>query len=350
MTAALLDHPALPVDELTRRGLLAGAGALSALLALSGCGTAVAPAADVGRAPTPIAHKYGETLVPVAPERVVCLGFTDHDYLLALGLSPVAISSYEYTAGPGGYWPWTRSALGDARPQILTPAEVNLEAVAALRPDLITGFASGITEQEYGLLSRIAPTVAQPVGQPDFFAPWQELTRIAGLTVGRAERAEELIAQVERRFAAARAANPAFEDAVAVYAAPLASGGYYAETERSSRVEILTSLGFTVPGEITALAGDETFAPISPERLDLLDRDVLVWELSSPEARPAIEKDPLYRILEVAREGRDVFIEAPVLAGAMAFISVLSLPIVVDELVPRLAAALDGDPATAVPR
>lgn len=350
MTATLLDRPSLPVDELTRRRLLAGAGALSALLALPGCGSAAAPAADAGRAPAPVAHKYGETMVPVAPERVVCLGFTDHDYLLALGLSPIAISSYAYTAGPGGYWPWTERALGGSRPQVLTPAEVNIEAVAALKPDLITGFASGITAQEYGLLSRIAPTVAQPVGQPDYFAPWQELTRIAGLTVGRADRAEELIGEVEGRFAAARAANPAFEGAVAVYAAPLASGGYYAETEQSSRVKILTSLGFRIPGEIATLAGDETFAQISQERLDLLDRDVLVWELSSPDARPAIENDPLYRILKVAREGHDVFIEEPVLAGAMAFISVLSLPIVVDQLVPQLAAALDGNPATAEPR
>ncbi len=34
------------------------------------------------------------------------------------------------------------------------------------------------------------------------------------------------------------------------------------------------------------------------------------------------------------------------LGGATSFVSVLSLPFLIDELVPRLAAAVDGDPAT----
>jgi iron complex transport system substrate-binding protein len=34
----------------------------------------------------------------------------------------------------------------------------------------------------------------------------------------------------------------------------------------------------------------------------------------------------------------------------MAFISVLSLPVVLDRLVPLLAAAVDGDPTTEAPR
>jgi iron complex transport system substrate-binding protein len=33
----------------------------------------------------------------------------------------------------------------------------------------------------------------------------------------------------------------------------------------------------------------------------------------------------------------------------MSFVTVLSLPYLIDEVVPMLAAAVDGDPATAVP-
>lgn len=35
-----------------------------------------------------------------------------------------------------------------------------------------------------------------------------------------------------------------------------------------------------------------------------------------------------------------------VLGGMLSFSSVLSMPVVLDQLVPRLAAAVDGDPAT----
>jgi iron complex transport system substrate-binding protein len=34
------------------------------------------------------------------------------------------------------------------------------------------------------------------------------------------------------------------------------------------------------------------------------------------------------------------------LYGATSFVSVLSLPIVLDQLIPKLAKAVDGDPAT----
>ena len=44
---------------------------------------------------------------------------------------------------------------------------------------------------------------------------------------------------------------------------------------------------------------------------------------------------------------RDVFLpENGELYEATSFISVLSIPLLVDELVPKLAAAADGDPAT----
>ena len=62
-----------------------------------------------------------------------------------------------------------------------------------------------------------------------------------------------------------------------------------------------------------------------------------------------IEEDPLYRRLDVAREDRDIFVDDEVLAAALALISVLSLPLALDRLVPMLAAAVDGNPATVAP-
>ena len=47
------------------------------------------------------------------------------------------------------------------------------------------------------------------------------------------------------------------------------------------------------------------------------------------------------------KEGRDVFIAAKDrVYEATSFLSVLSMPTLMKELVPQLAAAADGDPAT----
>lgn len=60
-----------------------------------------------------------------------------------------------------------------------------------------------------------------------------------------------------------------------------------------------------------------------------------------------IESDPVYQTLRVSREGRHVFLDDDETRGAaFSFSSVLSLPVVLDGLVPKIVAALDGDPTT----
>jgi iron complex transport system substrate-binding protein len=75
----------------------------------------------------------------------------------------------------------------------------------------------------------------------------------------------------------------------------------------------------------------------------LLDADVLIFQVSTEEARSAIESDPLYQQLSVAQQDRVIFfvgLDDPVY-GALSFSTVMSLPFAIDELAPRLAAALE---------
>ena len=52
--------------------------------------------------------------------------------------------------------------------------------------------------------------------------------------------------------------------------------------------------------------------------------------------------------LDAVAEGREIFL-GQLQAGAFSFSSVLSLPDLLETLVPQLEAAADGDPATEVP-
>lgn len=321
---------------------------------LVGCVTATACGTDEGSSSAEpwrtVEHKYGITEIPEAPERVVTVGISDHDAVLALGTVPVAITVDSDSSGdqPHGVWPWAQDELGDGKPEVLPTAEIDYERIAALQPDLITTVYSGITAEDYQKLSQIAPTVAQSGEYPDAGMPWDEMTRLISRALGEEEQAEELIAEVEERFAQAREQHPEFNDKTAVYAGFLDAGQYYAETAQSSRVEVLSALGFKVPEEVT---GDEFFVEISQEQLSLLDHDVLMWEIGdNPDITTAIKNNPLYQQLGVAREGRDIFVEDELLTGGLIYISVLSLPYVIDYLVPKLAAAVDGNPTTEVPK
>jgi iron complex transport system substrate-binding protein len=113
----------------------------------------------------------------------------------------------------------------------------------------------------------------------------------------------------------------------------------------------MAELGFVPFDELEEMAG-ESFAPeLSLEQVDLLDVDALVWILGD-DVEGDLERlhdEPLYGGLDVVAEGREVGVSNDdLLGGATSFQTVLSLPALLDGLVPLLASAVDGDPATEV--
>lgn len=328
--------PPLP----TRRSVLRGAGALGLGALLAGCAggeTGVAPAADART----ITHKLGTTEISGTPQRVVTLGLTDQDYVLALGVVPVGVREW-FGAQPGALWPWAASAAGGAVPAVLPVVQLDFEQIATLAPDLIVGVNSGLTPDEYRILSGIAPTVAQPVEFADYGVPWQTMTEIIGTALGHTGQVGAAVADVESRFTAARAANPGFAGRTALLAALLEDSTWYVYAEGPAP-RVLVDLGFALPPAAAALFTGENRPPVllSGEQLGVLDADVLLVGLYGPDAEATLAADPVVGGLPVARDGRIVAMpELSTLNGALSFGSLLSLPVALDELTPRLAAAL----------
>lgn len=296
--------------------------------------------------PVTIEHKFGETTIDAEPERVVSIGFSEHDGLLALGVTPIAVRDW-YGDQPYATWPWAQDELGDAQPEVLSADALNFEQIAALRPDVILGVGSGMTDSEYATLSEIAPTVAQSGDYADYGMPWAERLRMDAAAVGRSDEAEQIIAVTEAKFAAVRDEHPEFDGRAATVAFVFDGqpGAYAADDVRP---EMLSDLGFTTPPKFDELAGDNFFFSISPEELEMLDTDVLIWIAGDDLSRDAIVDLPLRTSLTAFREGREIFAD-DLLSAAFSHASPLSFDYVLDELVPELALAVDGDPATAVP-
>lgn len=340
------------MGEITRRDFLIRSAA--GLLAAGGCGDGERAPASRERAPPgasdpvecegrSLAHKYGRTRIPGLPDRVVSLTERDQDTALALGVAPVAIRDGYYRI-PYLERPWVPAALADAGPTLLPRAgELPFERIAALEPGLILATASGISGRDYGILSRIAPTVAQSGEYADYGVPWQEIAAVVGRALCRQERAAARVAEARAALAAARERHPGVNGATAAVALPGGpDGSYWLYGPQDTRVRFLASLGLALPAEIADLAGDRFAVTVSAERMDLLEVDVLLW-LASPEQRAALERDPVYRRLRVAREGRDLFLRVDgLVSAALTNASLLSVPFLADELAPRLAAALEG--------
>ncbi|BBY63597.1 ABC transporter substrate-binding protein [Mycolicibacterium helvum] len=322
----------------TRRGFLGAAGAAGALLAAA-C-SSDGSSDDATPTTVTIKHLFGETTIPAPPTRVVSAGFTEQDDLLAVGVVPIAVTNW-FGDQPFGVWPWALPKLGSAQPVVLNLDNgIQVDQIAALKPDLIVAINAGLDADTYKKLSAIAPTIAQSDGDA-FFEPWKVQATAVGTAVFQGRQMKQLVAGVDDKFADVAKNNPAFKGKKALLLAGSFVGDTLTATLPGWRTEFLTAMGFQVPDSIGAYAADDNRAAIPRDKLaEALDSaDVLIWSTESDADQAALLADPSVAALAATKANRNVFTGKD-LAGAIAFASPLSYPVVADQLPPLLSSAL----------
>jgi iron complex transport system substrate-binding protein len=290
-------------------------------------GSSAGGAPSSGSFPAEVAHRFGTTTVRSAPARVVALGRGDADVLLALGVVPVGVRE--------AVGPWARDRLAGATPRLLDGREIDVDAVAALRPDLITAARSDNARTTWQRLQKIAPTVAGPRDTEPYGIALRDQTVALAQAIGRQADGTALVAGHDRAVAAARAANPAFAGRT-VCVAGTARGRYSAHTRGDGRVGLLEALGFTNSRTIEDLKPPTSAVPISREQVLLLDADLTVVFGASAELR----QDTLLMSIPSAVAGRLLVVEDADLVNAFATNSVLSTPWAIQRFIPMARAAL----------
>jgi len=259
--------------------------------------------------PATLSHAYGQTVIEKAPRRIVTWGWGNEDALIALGVVPIGMPFQSYGGGEDGVQPWVDEALkalGGDRPLLLDMAgEPPIEQIAALQPDLILAVYSGITAEQYALLSGIAPTVAY--SGDAWTTPWQDITRTIGQAIGKSAEAEQLVADTAAFIAETAAAHPGlagtrfagvndYDGALAVYAAA------------DSRVKFLTDLGLVLAPSVVALSPQDGsfYFPVSYELADSIQSDIIVTYAEDQAiadaflGKPFIQNLPQYRADAIA--------------------------------------------------
>ncbi|WP_338890596.1 iron-siderophore ABC transporter substrate-binding protein [Rhodococcus sovatensis] len=290
-----------------------------------------------GAFPVTIEHVFGSTTVPEKPERIVALGVSDADVVLALGQVPVGNTGFVfYETGLG---PWAEGLVGDAElTRIESDSEPNLEQIAGLAPDLILGVAAGFDEDMYAKLSEIAPTVARPQGTAAYAVPRAQATETIAAALGVAEEGAELNAKTDQLITDTVAKYPQFAGKTGV--AVMSYDGVYAGfLPGDGRGQFLTGLGFRIPDEVTSRdTGDTFYVEVSAENVNLLDADVMLV-LGPDENFDIVAENPSFANTTAGRNG--AIIPATIdQRGAITYNSVLSIPYAIDNLAPRIAEAL----------
>ncbi|AYF96978.1 iron-siderophore ABC transporter substrate-binding protein [Protaetiibacter intestinalis] len=262
----------------------------AAALVLSACAGTPSPetqldAASGGDAfPVTIQHAFGETTIASKPERVATVAWSNQEVPLALGVVPVGMPEVTWGDDDGdGVLPWVEDKLeelGAETPVLFNEDDgLDYEAIADTNPDVILAGYSGLTEEEYETLSKIAPVVAYP--EVAWGTSLEDMIRIDAKALGLSDEAEALIDELHGEIDAALEANAVIKDKKIVFSwidpSDFSQIGFY--TTLDTRPGFLKDLGLPVPEvvEQESAGTDSFYTSVSAEEADrFADVDIFV--------------------------------------------------------------------------
>ena len=272
-TNGLFDSLSQPLNR-QRRFFLMGAGALIA----SACaGTAQTNTPASTSETKQIQHAFGTTEVVANPSRIAVLDYFTVEALMVLGVQPIAAPAI--IVDNLLHLPPAENEIADAG----NPREPSIERLAALKPDLILATKSFISEDIYGLLSRIAPTV---VFDNDGFTEWQALTQLCAEVMGKEAEAARLKTEYETKLQAFRSQLDTSQIQVSV--ASFTNEQISAFSQETFIGTVLKASGLSRPPKQLEDT-DASMIPISLELLNQIDGDVLF--VMKPQSQTDIAAD-----------------------------------------------------------
>ncbi|WP_420115008.1 ABC transporter substrate-binding protein [Pseudactinotalea sp.] len=265
--------------------------------------------------PLTLETAWGEVTIEERPERIVAASWRgDLPWLLALGVTPVAVDSAE----------WALQAVPWAEDELAQPIEYTWEAtdlalepepIAAATPDLIVAGSLG-SEPVSNLdqVGAVAPVLAQPAGEADF-AGWRANLLLIGEALDLTSRAQEVIDSYDEFFEGFRQEHPEFADQTIAYIGFHGGeyGAFYGNPPGSIVEEFFRRQGFA---DNPAGAGFNDTDAISAELVGQIDADVVVvvdYTVPEDEGREFTEwvTSPVFQSIEAAQQDRVLILRSP---------------------------------------
>lgn len=245
-----------------------------------------------------VKHAMGSTKIEGTPKRVVILTNEGTEALLALGVTPVgAVQSW--LGDP--WYAHIEDKMADAE-VVGQESQVNIEAIAKLKPDLIIG--NKLRQEDiYDQLSAIAPTVFSETLKGD----WKENFSLYAKALNKENEGKQLLRDFDKRIADMR---EKLGDKVnmKVSLVRFLAGDVRIYHKDTFAGVILDEIGFARPESQNV----DDFAEMnaSKERIPAMDGDILfyfTYETGEGEA-DTLEKewtgDPLFKNLSVVKAGK----------------------------------------------
>lgn len=335
--------------------LLTLAAAAALAVGLAGCASAADDSSDDSNAstgssgesfPVTVEHAFGETVIDAKPERVATVAWANHEVPLALGIVPVGMSKATWGDDDNdGILPWVEEKLdelGGEPPVLFDETDgIDYEAVADTAPDVILAAYSGLTQEEYDTLSKIAPVVAYP--EVAWGTSVEDMIEMNSEALGLEKEGDALIEQLDADAEAALAQHPELKDAKVLFGyfdmSDLSKIGYY--TAADTRPGYLHELGLPLPRIVEDSAdSDQFYLEVSAEEAQRFDDVDLFVTYGDDSTVATLQADPLLSKIPAIAEGRIAILPDATPIAASANPSPLSIPWGLNDYFDILAAPL----------
>lgn len=297
------------------------------------------PASETQASPTPeaqtaaafpvtIKHMKGEYTLNEKPKVIAALDVKFVDQLVALGEQPAG----SVVAGAKGatFPDYLMDKLSDV--QVLgTRDEPNLEAIVALKPDLI--LMTDFQEEAYESVSKIAPTIVL-----DFYEDWRDTLATIGKITGKQAEAVAVQQAYEDKIVGLREQLTAKlgDDTVALIR-PRPEGIRVHGPEHRTGSILYEDLGLNAPEFVTAITEDtsveismETVADIGADRYFLLSDDLFAKDAEE------LANSPVWKSMDAVKNNLVYDVNATLW---IAYYGPIAINIIVDQAAEALLGA-----------
>lgn len=244
-----------------------------------------------------VEHAMGTETLEKKPEKVVILTNEGTEALLALGVTPVgAVQSW--TGDP--WYEHIADQMKDVE-VVGLESQVNVEAIAALQPDLIIGNKMR-HEEIYEQLKAIAPTVFAETLRGD----WQENFQLYAKAVNKVEKGQEVLENYNNHVAELKE-KLGDKTSMEISMVRFMAGDVRIYHKDTFSGVIFEQLGFARPESQNV--DDFAEKGVTKERIPAMEGDILfyfTYEEGDNKATAVEDEwinDPLFQNLEVVKAG-----------------------------------------------
>ncbi len=299
--------------------------------------------------PVTVTHAFGETTINEKPERIATVAWANHEVPLALGVQPVIFEKATWGDADGdGMLPWVTEKVDELgfEPNMYDPTDgIDFQAVADAQPDVILAAYSGLTQEDYDRLTKIAPVVAFP--EVAWGTSYAEMIELNSTALGLQAEGETLLAELDSTVKAALEKHPDIVGKKQIFLSftpeDLSTITYYSGLD--TRPKFLAEYGLPdsqLAADATS-SSDAFFGTISAEEVDkFADVDVVI-SYGEPEQLAQLQADPLLSKIPAIAEGRVMFAGAENNLDTGVNPTPLSIPSTIDAYFAALEKAIAGN-------